>query len=629
MAWNPDNPTTGDIFGRHARTPSRGTRDAAPASTPLRRGPSSSNAFTQTPTRHGTQDRIPRPTIAGAYETKQTSFEWPVRNVRALQAQLLAGDADEDEDDPSRHEIFAGDGAYFDDLAYKLHLAHVSEQGEQDRQEPTPTEPTLVLAVIALWAKHSDLPADEALARQVFVGIKPYGNPTLGEPRWIWSMSTEALFSKRQEYLDVTLPPLGTLLENPSVAADDAFAIRIVIKHVSEPRLPPMVHANQQFISRRVTRQMAALLDSKRSGDVRFLCLEHAGLGTPVHDGSRPMARRRVIYAHSEILVHVEYFKATLHGPFMEGADSSLRTLVVDDASFNTLYWVLRWLYTDEILFSSVESVRNVMSQYAVEAEAVQKLFALESWDYLAVGDSEEPDERLDLPGAKRGSGVSDCTGRRSPSSLSVSSVASSSTVAAISNATTAPRRGSTSALATPTPRGALAKASPSKRATSPRLGTGSGQSSRKPPRSPDTAPTSPMGIGRVAYSGSATGPRRSHPTQQADPHSHPTEPPPSPSPLAVFILAHRYGLDELQALARDAVLRHLTRDTCVAALLATYHFSDLHGAILDYVTDNWAEVSASPELDRCYQEVSAGVWGEHDGGQVLLGLTRRLTGVA
>lgn len=471
----------------------------------------------------------------------------------------------------------------------------MSDQGGQDRQEQTPTEPTLVLAVIALWAKCSDLPADEALARQVFVGIKPYGSRTLGEPQWIWSMATVALFSKRQEYLDVTLPPLGTLLDDPSVAADDAFAIRIVIKHVSEPGLPPMVHADQQFISRRVTRQMAGLLDSKRSGDVRFLCLEHAGLGTPVHDGSRPMARRRVIYAHSEILVHIEYFKATLHGPFIEGTDSNLRTLVVDDAGFSTLYWVLRWLYTDEILFSTAESVRNVMSQFAVEAEAVRKLLALESWEYLAVGGSEEQDEPSDIR-TKRSSGVSDSAaagGRRSPSSLSVSSVASSSTTAAAISNATATRRGSGSALATPTPRGALAKASPSKRPTSPRLPAGSGQQpSRKPPKSPDTAPTSPMGIGRVAYSGSATGPRRSHPSPPSDPHSHPTEPPPSPSPLAVFILAHRYGLEELQALARDAVLRHLTTDTCVAALLATHHFSDLHGAILDYVVSVCAGVS-------------------------------------
>lgn len=66
-------------------------------------------------------------TVEGACETKQTSFEWPIRNVRDLKAQLdeeaerglMGSDSPDDED---RHEVLAGDGAFFDDLAYKLHL---------------------------------------------------------------------------------------------------------------------------------------------------------------------------------------------------------------------------------------------------------------------------------------------------------------------------------------------------------------------------------------------------------------------------------------------------------------------------------------------------------------------------
>lgn len=66
-------------------------------------------------------------TVEGACETKQTSFEWPIRNVHELKAQLeqdaerglLGGDTPDDED---RHEVLAGDGAFFDDLSYKLHL---------------------------------------------------------------------------------------------------------------------------------------------------------------------------------------------------------------------------------------------------------------------------------------------------------------------------------------------------------------------------------------------------------------------------------------------------------------------------------------------------------------------------
>lgn len=57
----------------------------------------------------------------GAYETKQTAFEWPVRDVRDLKARLEAGD-DDDNDDDAQHEALTTEGAYFDDLAYKLHI---------------------------------------------------------------------------------------------------------------------------------------------------------------------------------------------------------------------------------------------------------------------------------------------------------------------------------------------------------------------------------------------------------------------------------------------------------------------------------------------------------------------------
>jgi hypothetical protein len=54
----------------------------------------------------------------GACETKQTAFEWPVRGVRELKVQL---ETTEDDDD-AQHEALSSDGAYFDDLAYKLHI---------------------------------------------------------------------------------------------------------------------------------------------------------------------------------------------------------------------------------------------------------------------------------------------------------------------------------------------------------------------------------------------------------------------------------------------------------------------------------------------------------------------------
>lgn len=108
--WNPDNPTS---YSPSARTP-----------TPLRRSGASqftSSVFAAPPPPRVIAGgaSIPR-CVEGACETKQTSFEWPVRGVRELKSQLALDD--DNVDDETRHEVLSGEGAYFDDLAYKLHL---------------------------------------------------------------------------------------------------------------------------------------------------------------------------------------------------------------------------------------------------------------------------------------------------------------------------------------------------------------------------------------------------------------------------------------------------------------------------------------------------------------------------
>ncbi|EJT48667.1 hypothetical protein A1Q1_02304 [Trichosporon asahii var. asahii CBS 2479] len=590
--WNLDNPTPSAAVD--LGSPSRSRRSL----TASQQSQFASSVFGSVPqprTGPGVAARdLAARMLDGACETKQTAFEWPVQRVRALQAQLeQATDAEE------VHDVLSGDGCYFDDLAYKLHLERAPDVHLTPFDEVPPAanvDPKVTLAIIALWAKYSDLPPDEAFERYVFVGVKRYESEDqreLGEPRWLWTTSAKTEFSKRNEYWEVTLPSLSELLRDPDVAEKDAFSIRVVVKHASEPSLPPMVHADQQFISRRVTRQAASFLDSVRTGDVRFLVLEHAP--APDSDSLEPpdteptsggMARRRVIYAHSELLQHTDYFKAALGPSWSEGSDAGIRTLSVDDASFGTLYWVLRWLYTDEIRFGP-EPVRTVMEHVRLDPAAAARVLRGEGWDWTSL----DEDERLPLAIGRTPSAT--CTRR--------------------------PKCVQHRPIKVDTEPPELAPASPA-------------AATRH-----DTKEAGPLELTPHRRRSAEEARRRAESTRlraqalaraDADPHAHPTPPPPPPSPLAAFLLAHRYGLDDLQVLCRDTLLRQLTPDTCVASLLATYAFPELHAAILDYVSDNWADVTQSPELERCYQEVSAGVWGENHGGQVLLGLTRRLTGM-
>lgn len=67
--------------------------------------------------------------------------------------------------------------------------------------------------------------------------------------------------------------------------------------------------------------------------------------------------------------------------------------------------------------------------------------------------------------------------------------------------------------------------------------------------------PNSSFGIGISARIGSGN-----------DPHPHPTPRPPPASALDVYMLAHRYRLEELREMALEQILRNLSHETCMSA---------------------------------------------------------------
>ena len=85
----------------------------------------------------------------------------------------------------------------------------------------------------------------------------------------------------------------------------------------------------------------------------------------------------------------------------------------------------------------------------------------------------------------------------------------------------------------------------------------------------PNMLPTATGGTGPIAspLSGAVHSrfPLRHLP--ESDPHLHPTITPAPASALSVYILAHRYRLDELEGLAKDQILSKLTHETCMPML--------------------------------------------------------------
>jgi hypothetical protein len=150
---------------------------------------------------------------------------------------------------------------------------------------------------------------------------------------------------------------------SPGIAQSNSFCLCVQIGSPADQKpafnLPEMVSVPPSMIS-----GLANLIDSK-SGDMQFVCLEHSSfpvdanaadagpeeaLGKSERSSNPMLSRKRALYAHSEILrARSEYFKTLLGGEFAEmeharSSDSRHITIVVDDASFKTVYWMLKWV---------------------------------------------------------------------------------------------------------------------------------------------------------------------------------------------------------------------------------------------------------------------------------------------
>lgn len=142
-------------------------------------------------------------------------------------------------------------------------------------------------------------------------------------------------------------------MADPTIGLHDAFIICIRMEEVHgyNPKfLPPCkVMVPTDMIS-----ALGALLDVPSSADVRFVCLEHrteellrrkSGDSSISTDSTPSLtSRKRVLYANSEILRHRSpYFADLFQGDFAETMSADkYKTIIVDGADFNTVYWMLR-----------------------------------------------------------------------------------------------------------------------------------------------------------------------------------------------------------------------------------------------------------------------------------------------
>ncbi|KIR38222.1 hypothetical protein I307_02449 [Cryptococcus deuterogattii 99/473] len=400
------------------------------------------------------------------------------------------------------------------------------------------------------------------------------------QTRYVWSETLEHNFHN-DSVMHFVLPLLSILLEDAEIRSDDALKLCVYIE-VAAPEKPRFRLPND--IARKTTKGLARLLD-KKSGDPSSV----SGRATeidPEEDFSdikvTRQSRKRILYAHSEILEEKsEYFKDLLTSGFAE--TERYNTIIVDDASFSTLYWILQLdkAHVDRILRPQ-KSNQNGSAEWNY-----LRLPLVGDWD-AEVDTTSPQNEPINLKGAP------------------------SSKISAPLKAEVANISETYGEKGTPQQQKKMKKdampTSPSKipTMTVPQNHAFATPSSSKPHfiashLSALSRPNSSFGIGTSARKGSTN-----------DPHPHPTPSPPPASALDVYMLAHRYRLEELREMAMEQILRNLSYETCMSAAFVSYPYEELHSKVLAYIAKNWTQVKASSAFLRCIKEVREDVWGDY-----------------
>lgn len=463
----------------------------------------------------------------------------------------------------------------------------------------------------------------------IFVGIKPVSfgaGSRYAETKWVWTTSAEWEFSKDTEFWEVQLPLLSTLLDHAELTDADSFSLCVQIGSPPTSK-PSFTLPEQQVVPRSMINGMAGLVDSV-TGDVRFVCLEHTSVPlSPLHEAGddliakrlQTVSRKRVLYAHSEVLkARGEYFADLLMGGFSESdiarrSEGRCTTILVDDAGFETVYWMLRsvllklpmsnldglsrFIYTNELSFADQDDARLVMDQLHIDRSEIAKMLSgapaylgLAEWDYCRLpmdGDLPEGgvseldyDSRTIKSVSSTGTSVSrrvsttnisptlpssekeikqNHQARARSASSAGSTISKTSTVSTTSSVSKPTSRGSvnTSSSATPTRSRIAGDTAGLKLTTNP-----PGASRTAPSKSSDAAisQTSPNSLVLSHYPLP-----RLH--SEPDPHQHPMAIPARASALSMYMLSHRYRLETLESLAKEHILTRMTSENCMPML--------------------------------------------------------------
>ena len=365
------------------------------------------------------------------------------------------------------------------------------------------------------------------------------------------------------------------------------------------------------------------------TGDVQFVCLErrdeqdlqleqepptpstagpssHAS-STSHAPGQQTVARKRVIWAHADILTRrSEYFATMLGSSFLENTaplhpgERKVYSVIVEEADFVTIYWLLKFVYANWLHFRKEDDPREAVDGIGAgwSARGLSTPGAPDEWEWKTfskgslsdsggVSDARSVTSTGSAPSGNGGSTVSPQSKDKRPYDSRQSS-AHGHVPSTPSRSPSAPKTTSTNPSRPPA---SQARRSTGGASTGP--GPSLAASSTQPGHSPRSGkdgtvavPLSPSGGTFAApthYAGPAPSANPLSPRQQRtrpDPHAHPTPPPPPASALSMYQVAHRYAMPGLAALAMEHIMSTITPQASFAVLLATAAWEELHALV-------------------------------------------------
>jgi len=321
----------------------------------------------------------------------------------------------------------------------------------------------------------------------------------------------------------------------------------------------------------------------------------------PSFFSSHTLARKRIIYAHSDILTRrSEYFATMLSSSFSENANSirpgerKVYTVVLEEADFATVYWLLKWIYANWLTFRSEDDPRLAI-------EGVGAGWSAKWLNTSGKGEWEWKKFTRDRPGEDLSASRSDARSVASATESAGSGDAKGKTKGVIEPQAVFPNttNSSTTLRTSSIPSrhaGPITGTSQTKLQSRQQLTTPSPSTSRRSNISTDGPTKTASGVSntplptpapanthQTTTSTGFTNPQRYNTVRQTsvpDPHPHPTPEPPPASALSVYQIAHRYDLGGLASLALEHMMTTITPEHCFSLLLASSVWDELHGLV-------------------------------------------------